>query len=101
MATFSSQQLVIGNSPVGFTFGPPNIGPLKMPFYASFVLENAPIRVLTSGEDPTNTYGVPIDEGQFVELKTETDIENFRAIVQDPTTTATLTVQFANAKGED
>lgn len=96
MATFASQDLYITDTPTYFDKTILNQKPLKNAAQAYFVIENARIRMSSDPKRPPSaTSGVPGEVGQQIEITIEQDIENFAAVVIDPTKQAFISVQFS------
>ncbi len=62
---------------------------------AIVVVEDAPIRVRTDGEDPTASIGLPIAVGQSFTLQNANEIKGFR-FIRSTGVSATMTVSYSS-----
>ena len=96
MSTFAKEDLIITDTPATFNKNILNKKPLQHAAQAYFVVEGARIRMSSvPGEPATQNSGIPAEIGQHVEITLEQDIENFTAVVIEPTTQAYISVQFS------
>ena len=100
MATYNNQVLTIGAVPVGFDHNITNPNPLTLPAVAAFRVEGNPVRMLSDGNNPTTTIGLLAFVGDWVEVISEKDVQQFLIVCTDPTKTAHATVQFSDLEGE-
>ncbi|KKL70569.1 hypothetical protein LCGC14_2103570 [marine sediment metagenome] len=92
--TFASEALTVAAAAVGFTEGTMAPGGAQ-PAYAAFVtVEDAPIRALATGTDPTATVGTPYAIGDTFVVWGRRDLMSIRFIRQGGAS-ATLSTEFA------
>lgn len=101
MPTFASQDITVTTTPVSFDKNILNKKPATQAAVASFVVENAKIRMTADPRKiPTSTSGKPGDVGQSVVVSDEADIRNFKTVVEDPTKTAFISVEFSTKEND-
>jgi hypothetical protein len=96
MASYSSQTLLVSDSPVGFDVLKMSPSGRNRPINAVLHVEGGSIRFRTTGV-PTVNVGFLVNDGDMVTLlNSEHDIEHFKAIALDPSSPATIYVEFFN-----
>lgn len=84
--TFATESITVAGTAIGFTAA--TIAPVGAAYrarLATFVVECSasspcPIRVLTTGSNPTSTVGLKLNEGDSIAVYGYDDISNFKAI---------------------
>jgi hypothetical protein len=83
---YEKESITISDTAIGFS--EENINPSGNNGFKTlevqFVVENGPIRVCLDGTDPTAITGFPCSIGDFVTIKDEHDIKQFKAIKASP-----------------
>ena len=72
---FDHEEVIVADSAIGLT--PATYLDASR---AEMTLEGGQIRIWVDGSDPTASDGEPVDDGDIIRLKTESEIANFKAI---------------------
>ena len=95
MSSFSSQSLVIANTPVGLSKNKTNPTRLKIPQRAFGIVEGNDIRISCT-DTPTTTIGLLATVGSSITIVGESDIESFLAISTNPAITAYIYFEISD-----
>lgn len=96
MATFASQDITVGDTPISFDKNILNKKPSQHAAIAAFTVENGRIRMTAvPNKNPTPISGRPGEVGQSVVISDEADIRNFKAIAVDSEQAAFIHVEFS------
>ncbi len=91
---FDSEALTVAGTAVGFTEATMAPGGAPTATAAFVTVEDAPIRALATGTDPTATVGTPYEVGDTFVVWGRRDLMSIRFIRQGGTS-ATLSTEFA------